>query len=394
MQALQGIKVLDLGRALAGPACGLMLADLGADVIKIEPPGLGDDSREWPPLMNGESSYFLSVNRNKRSIVLDLTTPQGKEVFLRMAETADVVVENYRADVMDRLGLGYEVLRKLNPKLVYCALTGFGRTGPRRLMPATDVYAQAFTGVMGLTGEPGGTPFRVGVSLCDMTTGMFGAYGVLAALQARHATGRGQLVDTSLMEGQMAFLSYLITAFHATGNVPQPQGAGHPSIVPYGAFRCSDGWVALATFNDRLWRKAAAGLGLGELAHDPRFDTNPKRLERKAELHAILDARFLTRTVDEWVATMEALDVPLAPVNKLDKLLADPQVADREMLQTIQHPVAGEVKVFGFPVKFSETPCELRHPPPTLGQHTAEILREYGFDPNFTAVRASVREQP
>ncbi|TWS94112.1 CaiB/BaiF CoA-transferase family protein [Reyranella sp. CPCC 100927] len=380
MQALEGIKVLDLGRALAGPMCGLMLADLGADVIKIEPPGLGDDSREWPPMMNGESSYFLSVNRNKRSIVLDLASPEGKEVFLRMAETADVVVENYRADVMERLGLGYDVLRHLNPRLIYCALTGFGRTGPRRTMPATDVYAQAFAGIMGLTGEPGGVPLRVGVSLCDLTTGLFGAYGVLAALQARHATGQGQLVDTSLMEGQMAYLSYLITGFQATGKVPQAQGRGHPSIVPYGAFRCRDGWVALATFNDRLWRRAAQGLGLAELAQDPRFDTNPKRLERRDELLAILDARFLTKTVDEWVAIMEALDVPLAPVNTLDRLLADPQVAAREMVQTFMHPTAGEVSVFGFPVKFSETPCTLRHPPPILGQHTREVLREYGFD--------------
>jgi crotonobetainyl-CoA:carnitine CoA-transferase CaiB-like acyl-CoA transferase len=259
MQALDGIKVLDLGRALAGPMCGLMLADLGADVIKIEPPGLGDDSREWPPMMNGESSYFLSVNRNKRSIVLDLASAEGKEVFLAMAATADVVIENYRADVMDRLGLGYDVLKHRNPRLVYCALTGFGRTGPRSTMPATDVYAQAFAGVMGLTGEPGGVPLRVGVSLCDMTTGLFGAYGVLAALQARHTTGLGQLVDTSLMEGQMAFLSYLITGHRATGKVPQPQGRGHPSIVPYGSFRASDGWVSLATFNDRLWRRAAQG---------------------------------------------------------------------------------------------------------------------------------------
>ncbi|MET4577463.1 CaiB/BaiF CoA transferase family protein [Ottowia thiooxydans] len=388
MQALEGVKVLDLGRALAGPMCGLMLADLGADVIKIEPPGLGDDSREWPPMVNGESTYFMSVNRNKRSIVLDLTTAEGKEVMLRMAETADVLVENYRSDVMDRLGLGYEVLRKVNPRLIYCALTGFGRTGPRRNKPATDVYAQAFAGIMGLTGEVDGGPLRVGVSMADMTTGLFGAYGVLAALQARHLTGRGQLVDTSLMEGQVAFLSYHITAYHATGKVPQSQGAGHPSIVPYGAFRCSDGWVAMATFNDRLWQRAAVGLGLRELAENPRFLTISQRLANREEFLDIVNARFLTKTVDEWVAIMEDLDVPLAPVNKLDKLLADPQISDREMLQTFHHPAAGEVQTFGFPVKFSETPCEFRRPPPMLGQHTGEVLREYGFDASHTGVQA------
>lgn len=379
MQPLAGIRILDLGRALAGPMCSMLLADLGADVVKIEPPGLGDDSREWPPLQNGESCYFVSFNRNKRSVVLDLTTEEGKAVFLRMVETADVVIENYRHGVMERLGLGHERLRAINPKLVYCSITGFGRTGPRRDLPATDIYMQAFACLMGLTGEPGGTPMRLGVSLCDLTTGVFASYGVLAALLARKESGKGQLVDTSLLEGQMAFLSYLITAYFSTGKVPQAQGSGHPSIVPYQAFKSSDGWVALASFNDRLWQRAAKGLGLPELALDPRFDTNPKRLARKAELTGILAARFATRTTDEWVAIMEAHDVPLAPVNTLDKLVADPQVAAREMVQTIDHPTAGEIKVFGFPVKFSDTPCTLTRPPPTHGEHTTEVLREYGY---------------
>jgi len=359
--------------------CSMLLADLGAEVIKIEPPGLGDDSREWPPLQNGESCYFVSFNRNKRSMVLDLSTEEGKAVFLRMVETADVVVENYRHGVMERRGLGPEHLRALNPRLVYCSITGFGRTGPRKHLPATDIYMQAFACLMGLTGEPGGTPMRLGVSLCDLTTGLFAAYGVLAAILARKESGVGQVVDTSLLEGQMAYLSYLITAYFSTGKVPQPQGSGHPSIVPYQAFRTSDGWVALAAFNDRLWQRAAKGLDLAELALDPRFDTNPKRLERKAELTQILAARFVTRTTDEWIAIMEAHDVPLAPVNTLDRLVADPQVAAREMVQTIDHPTAGPIKVFGFPVKFSDTPCKLTRPPPTHGEHTAEVLREYGY---------------
>jgi len=380
MRPLDGVRILDLGRALAGPMCSMLLADLGAEVIKIEPPGLGDDSREWPPLQNGESCYFVSFNRNKRSIVLDLTTEEGRDVFLHMAKTADVVIENYRHGVMERLGIGEAKLRAANPRLVYCSITGFGRTGPRRDLPATDIYMQAFACLMGLTGEPGGTPMRLGVSLCDLTTGVFAAYGVLAALLARKETGKGQLVDTSLLEGQMAYLSYLITAYFSTGKVPQPQGSGHPSIVPYQAFRTSDGWVALAAFNDRLWQRAAKALGVEHLALDPRFDTNPKRLERKQELTEILAERFLTRSTDEWVALMEAHDVPLAPVNTLDRLVNDPQVAAREMVQTIQHPKAGEIKVFGFPVKFSDTPCTVDRPPPQHGEHTAEVLREFGYD--------------
>ncbi|MCW5770545.1 MAG: CoA transferase [Rhodospirillaceae bacterium] len=379
MQPLEGIKILDLGRALAGPMCSMMLADLGADVIKIEPPGLGDDSREWPPLQNGESTYFVSFNRNKRSIVLNLGTAEGQAIFRKLVATADVVVENYRADVMARWGLDYASLAKLNPRLVYCGISGFGRTGPYAEKPATDIYMQAFSGLMGITGEPGGSPMRIGVSLCDLTAGIFAAYGILAALQARHATGRGQMVDTSLLEGQMAFLSYLITAFYSTGKVPGPLGSGHPSIVPYQAFRAKDGWMTLATFNDRLWQRAVKAMGLEHLAEDPRYDTNPKRLARKEEVVELLSRRFAQKTVAEWVALMEAHDVPLAPVNTLDRLVADPQVQQREMVQEIDHPAAGPIKVFGFPVKLSDTPCTLRRPPPVLGQHTREILGEYGY---------------
>ncbi len=380
MQPLTGVKVLDFGRALAGPFCSLMLADLGADVIKIEPPGIGDDSREWPPLQNGESCYFLSVNRNKRSIVIDLATEDGKQIVRDLVKTADVVVENFRPRVMERWGLGYEQLQTINPRLIYCAISGFGATGPQSNKPATDIYMQAFAGLMGITGEPGRAPARIGVSICDLTTGLFAAYGTLAALQARHLTGKGQKVDTSLLEGQMAYLSYLVTSFYATGNVPVPLGSGHPSIVPYQAFQASDGWVSLATFNDRLWSRAVVAMGLPQLADDPRYDTNPKRLARKDEVVALLSERFLTKTVDEWVAIMEASDVPLAPVNTLDRLLAHPQVAHREMVQTMSHPTAGDVKVFGFPVKLSDTPCEARLAAPRLGEHSRAILRESGID--------------
>ncbi len=380
MQPLTGLKVLDLGRALAGPFCGLMLADMGAEVIKIEPPGKGDDSREWPPLQGGESCYFVSFNRNKRSIAIDLGTPAGQALFRDLARDADVVLENYRLGVMERWGLGHEALRALNPRLIYCSITGFGRTGPFAAKPVTDIFMQAFSGLMSVTGEPGGPPMRIGVSLCDLTAGLYAALGVLGALQARERTGQGQLVDTSLLETQMSYVSYLFTSFLSTGNVPGPLGSGHLSIVPYQAFRTRDGWATLATFNDRLWQRACVAMGTEHLARDPRFLTNVLRLQHKAELIPLLEAVFLTRTTDEWVALMEANDVPLAPVNTIDRLVHHPQVVAREMIQEIDHPTAGRLGIFGFPLKFSDTPCAYRHHPPTLGQHTREVLAEHGLD--------------
>ena len=380
MQPLAGVKVLDLGRALAGPFCSLMLADMGADVIKIEPPGLGDDSREWPPLQGGESCYFLSFNRNKRSIVIDLRQPEGQELFKSMVADADVVVENYRTGVMERWGLGYEALKQINPRLVYCAISGFGRTGPLATQPATDIYMQAFSGVMSVTGEPDGSPIRVGVSLCDLTAGLFAALGVTGGLQARERTGTGQFIDTSLLETQMSYVSYLFTSYASTGKVPGPHGSGHISIVPYQAFKTADGWVTLATFNDRLWQRACKAMKLEHLPEDERFRTNPLRLEHKTELIPLLEEVFATKTTDEWVAVMDEHDVPLAPVNTLDRVMAHPQVAHREMIQQIDHPAAGPISVFGFPLKFSATPCTLKRPPPMLGEHTDEVLAEYGLD--------------
>lgn len=379
MLPLSDLKVLDFGRALAGPFCSLMLADMGAEVIKIEPPGIGDDSREWPPLQNGESCYFLSFNRNKRSIVIDLATEDGQAIVRDMMRDADIVVENYRTGIMERWGLGHEAALAINPRLIYCSISGFGRTGPYAEKPATDIYMQAFSGLMSVTGEPGGTPMRIGVSLCDLTAGLYAALGVMGALQARAHTGRGQFVDTSLMETQLSYVSYLLTSYISTGNVPGPHGSGHISIVPYQAFRTSDGWVTLATFNDRLWGRACVAMGVEHLAEDPRFVTNPLRLANRTLLVPQLEAVFLTRSTAEWVKIMETHDVPLAPVNTIDRLVDDPQVVHRQMVQHIDHPAAGPIGVFGFPLKFSETPCELRYPPPTLGEHTREILSEFGI---------------
>ncbi|MDA0676110.1 MAG: CoA transferase [Proteobacteria bacterium] len=379
MQPLEGVKVLDLSRALAGPICTMILGDLGADVIKIEPPGLGDDSREWPPLSNGESTYFASCNRNKRSIVLDLKSEAGRAVLCKMVENADVVLENYRHGVMDRLGVGYESLKAINPMLVYCQITGFGRTGPMAEMPATDVYMQAFAGLMSVTGERDGAPVKVGTSVADLTAGYFAAMGVLAAVHVRDRLGQGQLVDTSLLEGQVALLSYLFTAYGATGKTPGRLGSDHPSIVPYQGFKTRDGWVTLAAFNDRLWGRAMTAMNLSRLTGDPRFRTNALRLENRDILVPILRDAFLERDSADWVAAMDLNDVPLAPVNTIDQVMAHPQVRHREMIQEIDHPVAGPLAIPGFPVKFSETPCAYRLHPPTLGEHSEEILREFGF---------------
>ena len=379
MQPLEGVKVLDLSRALAGPICTMILGDLGADVIKIEPPGLGDDSREWPPLSNGESTYFASCNRNKRSIVLDLKSEAGRAVLCKMVENADVVLENYRHGVMDRLGVGYESLKAINPMLVYCQITGFGRTGPMAEMPATDVYMQAFAGLMSVTGERDGAPVKVGTSVADLTAGYFAAMGVLAAVHVRDRLGQGQLVDTSLLEGQVALLSYLFTAYGATGKTPGRLGSDHPSIVPYQGFKTRDGWVTLAAFNDRLWGRAMTAMNLSRLTGDPRFRTNALRLENRDILVPILRDAFLERDSADWVAAMDLNDVPLAPVNTIDQVMAHPQVRHREMIQEIDHPVAGPLAIPGFPVKFSETPCAYRLHPQTLGEHSEEILREFGF---------------
>jgi crotonobetainyl-CoA:carnitine CoA-transferase CaiB-like acyl-CoA transferase len=378
---LDGIRVLDLGRLLAAPICALLLGDLGADVIKIERPGTGDDSRRWPPLQGGESTYFLSVNRNKRGIALDMNSERGQDVFRSLLETADVVVENFRPGVMDRWGFGYEAVKEINPAIVYCSISGYGSTGPHASWPATDISMQAYSGLMSITGEPGRTPVRVGVSLADITAGMLAAYGVLAALLARKESGRGQLVSTSLLEGQMAMLCYHIASYMSTGRVPGPIGVAHPSVVPYTLFDTSDGKLCLAAFNDRLFQRSVEAIGLPELAEDPRFTTNSLRHEHRDELLLLLAERFQQETTARWIEILRAVEVPVSPVNTLADLEHDPQVIAGEMWQRITHPTAGEFTTFGFPVHLSEDPAALFKPPPVIGQHTAEVLREVNFTP-------------
>lgn len=376
---LDGVRVIDLGRALAAPMCSLLLADLGAEVVKIEIPGAGDDSRAWPPHQGGESTYFLSVNRNKKSVALDLATPEGRAVLDSILRGADVLLENFRPGIMARWGLDYDQLKDRHPQLVYCSISGYGEAGPRTGLPATDIAMQAYGGLLSITGEPGRVPPRIGVSITDLTAGMLASYGILAALLARKTSGRGQRVSTSLLEGQMAMLSYHIAAFAATGNTPGPIGSTHPSLVPYAIFPTSDGMVSLAVFNDRLFGRAVVALGLPELGRDDRFATNPLRVENRAVLEPLIADRLRQHTTEHWVQALSDANVPVAPVNSLADLAVDPQVLAGDMWQTIGHPTAGEFTTFGFPVHLSETPPQLFRPPPVLGQHTREVLLAAGL---------------
>lgn len=378
-KVLEGVRVLDLGRALAAPMCTLLLADLGADVVKIEVPGTGDDSRAWPPHQNDESTYFLSVNRNKRSVALDLTTDQGRRVLTALMEDVDVVVENFRPGIMERWGFGYDQVKEKHPGLVYCSISGFGDTGPRSHLPATDIAMQAYSGIMSITGEPGRMPPRIGVSVTDITAGMLAAYGILAALLARKDSGVGQRVSTSLLEGQMAMLSYHIAAYNSTGNNPGPLGSAHPSLVPYTIFSTKDGMISLAAFNDRLFRRTAVAVGLPELADDPRLATNGARLKHREVVESALADRFSQETTAHWLELLFEANVPVAPVNTVADLAEDPQVIAGQMWQAIDHPTAGTFTTFGFPVHLSETPAGLFRPPPVLGQHTREVLLAAGL---------------
>lgn len=377
--ALSGIRVIDLTRVLAGPYSTMILADLGAEVIKIERPGEGDDSRSYGPYQNGESAYFMSLNRNKRSITLDLKQEQGKEIFHRLIEQADVLVENYRPGAMERLGLGYEQLREVNPRLVYAAISGFGHTGPYSGRAAYDGVVQAMGGIMSITGTEGGKPTRVGPSIGDLGAGLFGTIGILAALESRHQTGQGQKVDVAMLDCQVALLENAISRYLVTNEIPRPAGNRHSSIVPFEPFQTADGEVMVAAGNDTLWRKLCMAIEQPQLADDPRFLTNPLRSQHYGELKPVLDTAFAAKTSADWLAALERAGVPNGPINSVDQVIRDPQVLAREMIVSVQHPVAGKVTMPGIPVKLSDTPGSIRMAAPTLGQSTAEILQELGY---------------
>jgi crotonobetainyl-CoA:carnitine CoA-transferase CaiB-like acyl-CoA transferase len=377
---LAGVRVLDLSRALAGPFCSQMLGDMGADVLKVEQPGVGDNARGWgPPFQGGESSYFLSVNRNKRSIAVNMRDARGAEVLRRLIARSDVLLENFVPGTLDRLGFGYAACREIRPDLIYCSISGFGQIGPERTRAAYDQILQGLGGIMSLTGEPGGPPMRVGIAIADITAGMFAAYAIMVALYHRERTGVGQMIDTSLLDGQLATLTYQAGRYFASGEAPRSSGNQHPTIVPYGVYRAADAYFNLAVGSEDLWQRFCTAMGLDDLRADPRFATNRDRLEHRDELNALLEPLFAARTVTEIEALLNAAGVPCGAVRDLHAVFSDPQVAALGLVQQIAHPTAGTIKVVGPPYRFSVTPGAVRRPPPLLGQHTDEVLHELGY---------------
>ena len=374
---LEDVKVLDLSHALAGPFCSTMLADYGAQVIKIEPPGEGDISRAWgSPLPGGETAYFLSLHRNKKGVVLDLKHKEGKELFLRMVERADVVLENYRPGALKRLGLDYEVGRKRNPGIVYCSISGYGQDGPYLERAALDLILQAESGMISVTGEEGSNGARCGVSIADMTAGMNAAYAILLALRVKEKTGAGQSIDVSMMEGQLALLGTMIGSYLANGEVPAPMGTAYKALLPYQTFRTKTRDLALAVGSEKLWKIFCPLIGCPELTDDPLYRSNGARDANRAQLVAKLQEVFLTRSYDEWEKLLAGGGIPVGKVNSLAEAVAHPQVAARGSLVEIDHPKVGKTKVVGVPARLSATPGAVRTPSPSLGEHTDEVLRD------------------
>uniref|UniRef100_A0A831TGV7 CoA transferase n=1 Tax=Thermorudis peleae TaxID=1382356 RepID=A0A831TGV7_9BACT len=381
-QALSGIRVVDLTRVMAGPYCTMLLGDLGADVVKIERPGAGDDTRSWgPPFIDGISAYYLCVNRNKRSITLDLKHPAGQEILWRLIEQADVLVENFSPGTVERLGFGYEAVRSRRPQIVYCSISGFGQTGPGKDRTAYDQIVQGMSGLMSVTGFPDGVPTRFGVPIADIAAGMFAAYAIVAALFHRQRTGEGQYIDTSMLGGQVALLTYQAGIYFATGETPKRTGNAHPIVAPYQTFSTADGYVNIAAGNDAIFARLCRALGLERLLGDPRFQTNAGRITNLPALVESIEAALKNYRTAEVVALLDAADVPCGPIYTVPEVFADPQVQHLELRQRVPHPALGEVDQLGFPYRFSASPAAIRRHPPLLGEHTEEVLAELGYGP-------------
>lgn len=374
---LDGTFVLDFTRVLSGPYCTMLLADMGARVVKVEQPGRGDDTRAWgPPFVAGESVYFLSINRNKESFTLDLKRPEARPIVERLLDRADVVIENFRPGTTQRLGLSYDDIARRWPRVIYCSISGFGQTGPRRHEQGYDAVVQAEGGLMSITGPGDGQPFRLGVAISDIVSGMFAAQGIAMALLARMRTGRGQRVDIGMLDATAALLTYQAGIYFATGTSPSRLGNRHPTIAPYETFEAADGMFVLAVGNDEQWRRFCEVTGLTALARDERFATNSARVESYGTLRPVLVQRLRERPREEWIAALKAAGVPCGSVREVGEVFEDPQIHARSMVETVEHAVAGAVRVLGVPVKLSDTPGGVRAAPPALGQHTDRILHE------------------
>ena len=377
---LEGIKVIELAQIMAGPTCGMLLADMGADVIKVEKLPGGDDTRSYTqPSINGESAAFMILNRNKRGMAVNLKTPGGLEVVKKLLAGADVVTENYRKGTLEKLGLGYDVLKEINPRLIYCAISGYGRTGPYADKGGFDLIAQGFAGLMSITGEPGRPPAKSGTSVADINAGIFAALGIVSALVARARTGRGQVVETSLMEAAVQQTFWQAAIFFATGVNPGPSGSAHILTAPYQAFPTADGWINVGGANQANWERIVKVIERPELANDPRFTTNGDRMRNLDALTPVIGEELKKRSSAEWIRLFEDAGVPVGPVNRIGDMLADPQVAAREMVVEVEHPKAGRTKALGHPIKFSETPGKIERAAPLLGEHTREVLGGLGY---------------
>jgi crotonobetainyl-CoA:carnitine CoA-transferase CaiB-like acyl-CoA transferase len=390
MGPLTGVKVLELAQIMAGPTCGMMLADLGADVIKVERVPGGDDTRRMDrPSVNGESASFMAMNRNKRGIALNLKLPAAQDALKRMAARADVVTENYRQGTMEKLGVGYESLRKINPAIIYCSISGFGRTGPYADKGGYDLIAQGMSGLMSVTGEPRRAPAKSGGPVCDINAGVLGALGVVSAYVHRLKTGEGQLVETSLFEAGIQQMYWQAAIYFATGEVSGPTGSAHILSAPYQAFRAADGWLNIGGANQANWERMCRVLGASDWLADARFRTNADRMKNLGDLTEVMNARLKNRKVDELISTLEAEGVPCGRINSIAEVAADPQALARDMVVELDHPRAGRTRALGLPVKLSRTPGKVSRPAPLLGQHTREVLSEFGF--SQTEIQALVQ---